>query len=223
MGNCSDSGFINGDIFSNYMDYIRQLTHASVDKPIILLVDNHSSHYSTDVVKQCENNGIYIVFLPANSTHITQPLDVSVFKPLKSALAGTVSSLSLAFPDFNIATHTFSTVFTQAYTKAFTSSNIKAGFKSAGIFPFNSEAIPDTQLAPIIRTQTHIPSIPKHLSSILAVPIPPPKPVRKQYVKTPNILTQWSTVDLLEQKKAKQVYMPTQYFMQCALRIICIV
>ena len=35
-------------------------------------------------VKLCKDNDISFIFLPANSTHLTQPLDVAFFRPLKS-------------------------------------------------------------------------------------------------------------------------------------------
>lgn len=31
----------------------------------------------------CHENNIQFVFLPTNSTHLTQPLDVAFFRPLK--------------------------------------------------------------------------------------------------------------------------------------------
>ena len=51
----------------------------------VLLGDNLSSHISPKVIEACEENEIKFVCLPPNSTHITQPLDVAFFKPLKTA------------------------------------------------------------------------------------------------------------------------------------------
>ncbi|XP_065671384.1 uncharacterized protein LOC136089338 [Hydra vulgaris] len=51
----------------------------------VLLGDNLSSHISPKVINACEKNEILFVCLPPNSTHITQPLDVAFFKPLKTA------------------------------------------------------------------------------------------------------------------------------------------
>ena len=42
-----------------------------------------SSHLPAQVIKSCEENDISFIFLPQNSTHFMQPLDVSVFRPLK--------------------------------------------------------------------------------------------------------------------------------------------
>nr|XP_047139688.1 uncharacterized protein LOC124815264 [Hydra vulgaris] len=51
----------------------------------VLLDDNLSSYISPKVINAYEINEILFVCLPPNSTHITQPLDVAFFKPLKTA------------------------------------------------------------------------------------------------------------------------------------------
>lgn len=49
-----------------------------------LIGDNLSSHLSMETIKLCREK--YIVrFLPANSTHLAQPLDVVFFRPMKKA------------------------------------------------------------------------------------------------------------------------------------------
>lgn len=47
--------------------------------------DNLSSHLSIDLIRLCKSHDIEFVFLPANSTHLTQPLDVAFFRPMKIA------------------------------------------------------------------------------------------------------------------------------------------
>jgi hypothetical protein len=49
----------------------------------VLIMDNLSSHLSLNIMEQCRENNIRLIFLPPNSTHLTQPLDVAVFAPLK--------------------------------------------------------------------------------------------------------------------------------------------
>ncbi|KAE9542276.1 hypothetical protein AGLY_003403 [Aphis glycines] len=45
--------------------------------------DNLSSHIQHEIFYLCEQNNIDFVCLPKNSTHLTQPLDVGFFRPLK--------------------------------------------------------------------------------------------------------------------------------------------
>ena len=48
----------------------------------LLIVDDHASHISTEFIKFCNEKNIILLCLPLHTTHILQPLDVSVFGPL---------------------------------------------------------------------------------------------------------------------------------------------
>ena len=79
--------------------------------------------------------------LPSHSSHLTQPLDVTVFGPMKERAKQTVStyinnSLNAA-PKFTVYTEC-EVIFT-AYNLAKTPSNIKAGFRKTITYPLNSE------------------------------------------------------------------------------------
>ncbi|KAL5460017.1 hypothetical protein EMCRGX_G033427 [Ephydatia muelleri] len=52
----------------------------------IWYADGHKSHLSLEVAEFCTSKGILLVALYPNSTHLLQPLDVSVFKSLKNLL-----------------------------------------------------------------------------------------------------------------------------------------
>ena len=54
-----------------------------VSGPKLLIGDNLSSHFSPAVITACIEHDIRFVTLIPNSTHICQPLDVSVFRPVK--------------------------------------------------------------------------------------------------------------------------------------------
>ena len=50
---------------------------------VLIIEDGHSSHISTQVIEEACKNDVYLLCLPAHTTHIMQPLDVAVFKSLK--------------------------------------------------------------------------------------------------------------------------------------------
>lgn len=83
--NRTNSGWFTMEIFEDWyfkvaLPYIFRLPN-NLKK--VLIGDNLASHVSAAVVESCEENNISFVLLPPNSTGITQPLDVSYFKPLK--------------------------------------------------------------------------------------------------------------------------------------------
>jgi len=51
----------------------------------VLIGDNLSSHINLNVLELCKQNDVCFVALLPNSTHLTQPLDVAYFCPMKMA------------------------------------------------------------------------------------------------------------------------------------------
>lgn len=49
-------------------------------------MDGHSSHVTANVITYYLDKAIDLLILPPHASHILQPLDVSVFSPLKRAL-----------------------------------------------------------------------------------------------------------------------------------------
>ena len=66
--------------------FIKHLNENNIQRPVVLMYDGNGSHlhltYQT-VISAIENDVIIIVLTPRTS-HALQPLDVSLFKPLKT-------------------------------------------------------------------------------------------------------------------------------------------
>lgn len=54
-------------------------------RPILLIYDGHTTHIDDRVITSAIENDITIIKLPPHSSHILQPMDLAVFKSLKSA------------------------------------------------------------------------------------------------------------------------------------------
>jgi hypothetical protein len=50
----------------------------------LLIVDSHGSHATDEFMIECALNNVYLPFLPAHTSHITQPLDVGCFSSLRA-------------------------------------------------------------------------------------------------------------------------------------------
>ena len=74
--------------------------------------------------------------MPAHSSHILQPLDVSCFGPLKKAYGRQIERLIRAQIN-HISKLEFFPAFKQAFQDTFSYLNITSGFRSTGIVPFN--------------------------------------------------------------------------------------
>lgn len=80
------------------------------------------------------------VCMPPHSSHLLQPLDVGCFAPLKLAYGDQVNKLVRTRIN-HITKLEFLPCFKAAYSKAITSSNIQAGFRGAGLVPFDPERV----------------------------------------------------------------------------------
>jgi len=49
----------------------------------VLIMDGHSSHYSTDLLEFCQQNNIEVYGYPPHCTHALQGLDVVCFAKMK--------------------------------------------------------------------------------------------------------------------------------------------
>lgn len=96
----------------------------------------------------CHENKIVLYSLPPNTTHILQPADVSIFKPLKADWKNAVlkwqnkpENIDLCVTKVNFC-KVFSTILTN--TAEF-EINAKNGFRKCGIFPLNPSAVDYTK------------------------------------------------------------------------------
>jgi hypothetical protein len=77
----TDSGYINEDIFLQWLQRFQK--HRSPGK-CLLIFDGHASHSSLKYLYYFQNNGIEMLCLPPNTTHVLQPLDRTVFKRINT-------------------------------------------------------------------------------------------------------------------------------------------
>lgn len=83
--NRTPSGWIDGGCFIEWFSKIIIPYCRRLNGKKIIIGDNLSSHLSPEVIKLSEQYNIDFIFLPPNSTHLTQPLDIAFFRPLKGA------------------------------------------------------------------------------------------------------------------------------------------
>ena len=136
----SEKGWIDRELF--YFWFCKLfLRYAPTCRPLLLLVDGHSSHYCPEAIRYAAEQRIIIFTFPPNTTHLTQPLDKGMFGPLKIAWRETVHNYLIKNPGMVISKHNFSDVFSEAWLKSMTPKNILAGFRTTGVYPLNRDAI----------------------------------------------------------------------------------
>ena len=117
------------------------VSHISPERPVVLLVDGHTTHIDVEVSKICKENGIMLYCLLPHSSHITQPLDVGFFCALKSSWTKAVDKFKIAHMGSSVTKETFAGVFNTAWTGAVKMSTIVNSFARAGIYPIDRNAV----------------------------------------------------------------------------------
>lgn len=110
-------------------------------QPLLVLLDGHSLHYQPDLIRYAKVHQIILFCLPPHTSHESQPLDVSVFKSLKSNWQNACHKYMQTNPGRIVTKYQFSELLNKAWTKTMVPSTICAGFKKSGVFPLNPEAI----------------------------------------------------------------------------------
>ena len=110
-------------------------------RPLLLLLDEHSSHFQSELIQYAKDCDIAIFCLPPDTTHESQPLDASVFRSLKQHWQNVSHSYTQSNPGTLITKYNFSPLLNQTWSKMMTPSTICSGFRRCGVYPFNLNAI----------------------------------------------------------------------------------
>lgn len=110
----------------------------------VVIGDNLASHFSPRVVEAAEENNIYMTPLPANSTHLMQPLDVSFFAPMKRKWREILDSWRKECRrKGSIPKEHFPRLLNRLWSQIENTSatNLQSGFRATGLSPFNPERV----------------------------------------------------------------------------------
>ena len=142
----SSSGWMDGELFDLWFRH-HFLAYAPPARPLLLLLDGHSSHYTPSVIDKAAEEGVILFCLPPHSTHLTQPLDKTCFAMLKRCWQEECYNYTIENPFKAISRYNFSHIFHKAWLRGMTMQNISTSFRVTGVFPVNREAVlPPTSL-----------------------------------------------------------------------------
>jgi len=136
------------DLFPHYLEHFHKHTYASTDDPVLLILDNHSSHLSIAAIEYCRQNGVIMLTLPPHSSHMIQPLDVTFFGPFKTYYSQACDNWMVSHPGRPITECQTGLLVKQAYERAATVGIAVKGFAETGIWPYNPSVFNATHFAP---------------------------------------------------------------------------
>lgn len=156
----SDKGWIDQELCDMWF-HMHFLRYAPPCRPLLLLMDGHSSHYCPATIRSAAQERVILFSLPPNTTHITQPLDKAVFGPLKVFWKHACHNFLVKNPGKRISKENFSSIFSEVWIQTMTPKNILSGFHTTGIYPPDRNAITlPFESAPNLAQETDIAYIP---------------------------------------------------------------
>lgn len=101
-------------------------------------MDNHESHISVESISYAKEHGIILLTIPPHTSHKLQPLDRTVYGPLKSFNNTACDDWMVSHPGRPLTIYEVAECLAKSFPLAFTPRNIQSGFRTTGIWPFNS-------------------------------------------------------------------------------------
>ncbi|XP_072384637.1 uncharacterized protein [Diabrotica undecimpunctata] len=151
---CSDSGWINSELFLIWFQHFLQQTKPSEDDPILLILDGHSSHTKNiEVINLAGEKHVHIICLPPHSTHRMQPTDVGVMAPLARYYDMALEKFVNNNPGRVVTAFQISKIFGEAFLQAATPLTAINAFKKCGIVPYDPNIFTDLDFAPSATTE----------------------------------------------------------------------
>ena len=136
--------------FLDFLKYFVEHVCCNHKKPCLFLLDNHELHIRVCIKEFdfAKENAMVMLSFPPHSTHCLQPLDRYIYGPFKKYFNTAANEWHLNNPGKGMTIYDLPALVAIAYTNAVTPSNIQAGFKSTGIYPFNSQIFSDSDFLP---------------------------------------------------------------------------
>ena len=157
----------------------------------LLIFDGHRSHESTEFMFTCFENNIHLLFLPPHSSHVLQPLDISIFSPLKRAYRKYLGDLGFQGDSTVINKRNFVHCYERARNDALTSQNIRNGWKGTGLWPIS---MTKPLMSSLLLENRNSAKTSKNQGSIV-----------NSIVNTPSLMSQSSIVAWSTLRKAQEV------------------
>lgn len=139
----SDNGWMTGQTFFEYISnvFYPWLVQKGVKFPIILYLDGHASHLTMPLSEFCTTKKIEIVALYPNATHFLQPMDVSLFHPLKASWKKEVYKWRIENAGVRLKRDNFALILHKVLQDTVKPSMLQNGFRTCGLLPLDPNAI----------------------------------------------------------------------------------
>ena len=162
----SENGWISNNIAIEWLEkvFLPQTQPEDLADARLLIIDGHGSHTSEEFMTICYLNHIYLLFIPAHTSHVLQPLDLGCFSSLKAAYRRILGEHTALTDTSKVGKANFLEFYARAREVGFQEKNIRSGWKATGLYPKNVTKPLNSQWVVVSKSPT-TPFIPFTISS----------------------------------------------------------
>ncbi|GFS00404.1 jerky protein homolog-like [Elysia marginata] len=124
------------------------LRNGGSSRPQVPILDSHHSHEVLEMLELAEEQQIHVLALPPHTTHVLQPLDRVVFKPMKTAYKKCCTEFLAGNPGQIINKVTWPRLLKETWTSTMLRELLQKAFAATGIFAVDRYRIPEDVFVP---------------------------------------------------------------------------
>jgi hypothetical protein len=117
--------------------------YPSAARPVLLILDGHSSHKDLKVIEYARDNHIHMLSTPPHTTHKRQPLDRVFFQSFKQTYGSASASWMRQNPGARLKEYDAAVLVKTAFTEVASLTIAQNGFRCTRIQPFHREIFSD--------------------------------------------------------------------------------
>ncbi|XP_036149238.1 uncharacterized protein LOC118647803 [Monomorium pharaonis] len=148
IGAGNHSGWMQKKEFLIFLAHFIHHAKPTKEEPVLLMLDNHSSHINIEVVNKAKNNNIILFSFPPHCSYRLQPLDVGVYGPFKNYMSRYQTAWMHNNPGKTMTIYDLPGIVKDSLPLALNPSNIMSGFRKSGIWPLNKDIFQKHDFAP---------------------------------------------------------------------------
>ena len=148
LGLVDSSGWMTAANFIKVMKHFITNVRPFKDHQVVLIMNNHQSHLSYEALSLAKENFIHIITLQPHTSNKTQPLDRTVFGPMKTHYNRLADSWMMRHVGKLITIYQIAELAGTALTKAATPENVISGFRVSGVWPFDRDIFSNIDYLP---------------------------------------------------------------------------
>lgn len=134
----SENGWTSDEIGLQWLKNIFiPLTKPAEPQLRLLILDPHESYTTIDFMWECYNNDIRVLYLPEHSSHLLQPLDLTIFPALKKAYRKKVKQLVKTTDDSALSKARFLKSYSKIRKQVMKPETIREGWELSGMWPIS--------------------------------------------------------------------------------------